>query len=91
LARELEAKIAADSRLELVAPVPFGLVCFRHREGNEATDSLAATINASGDVVLTPSKLGDTSFLRVSIGQTGTTTQHVDRLWGLIDDNAFRS
>jgi aromatic-L-amino-acid decarboxylase len=91
LARELEAKIAADPRLELVAPVPFALVCFRHGEGNEATDALAAAINASGDVALTPSKLGDTSFLRVSIGQTGTTTQHVDRLWGLIDDNALRS
>jgi aromatic-L-amino-acid decarboxylase len=90
LARDLAAKIEADARFEIVAPVPFGLVCFRHVDGNDATDALGTAINASGDVFLTPSQLGDTSYLRVSIGQTGTRAEHVDRLWSLIDENATR-
>ncbi len=90
LARELAAKIEADARFEIVAPVPFGLVCFRHVDGNDATDALGTAINASGDVFLTPSQLGDASYLRVSIGQTGTRAEHVDRLWSLIDENATR-
>ena len=88
LARELAAKIEADARFEIVAPVPFGLVCFRHVGGNDATDALVTAINASGDVFLTPSQLGDASYLRVSIGQTGTRAEHVERLWSLIDENA---
>jgi len=63
-------------------------VCFRHVDGNDATDALGTAINASGDVFLTPSQLGDASYLRVSIGQTGTRAEHVDRLWSLIDENA---
>jgi len=88
LADELAARIEADPRFELVAPHPFGLVCFRHVAGNAVTDDLAAAINASGRVHLTPSTLGDTSYIRVSIGQTHTQARHVDRLWELIDQEA---
>ena len=88
LARELEARLEADERFELVAPVPFALVTFRHAEGNKATDDLVHAINASGHSYVTPSKLGDTSFIRVSVGQTNTGREHVDRLWRLIDGAA---
>lgn len=84
-AQDLSAKIDHDPRLERVAPTPFALVNFRHVEGNDATDQLAAAINDSGQAYLTPSKLGDTSFIRVSIGQTQTEEHHVARLWQLID------
>ena len=88
LAQELAARLDADPRFELVAPVPFALVCFRHVDGNEPTDNLAAKLNAGGEVYLTASKLGDDSFIRVSIGQTTTEQRHVDRLWELIDEAA---
>ena len=88
LAQELAARLHADPRFELVAPVPFALVCFRHVGGNEPTDNLAAKLNAGGEVYLTASKLGDDSFIRVSIGQTTTEQRHVDRLWELIDEAA---
>jgi aromatic-L-amino-acid decarboxylase len=88
LAQELAAKIDADPRFELVAPVPFALVCFRHVGGNEPTDALVVALNASGEVYLTASKLGDDSFIRVSIGQTTTEQRHVDHLWDLIDKAA---
>ena len=59
-----------------------------HRDGNEATDRLAAAINASGHSYVTPSTVAGTRFIRVSIGQTHTEERHVDRLWKLIDETA---
>jgi aromatic-L-amino-acid decarboxylase len=88
LAQELSRRIDADPRLQRVASTPFALVSFRHLGGNDATDRLAASINASGEAYLTPSKLGDQSFIRVSIGQTQTEKRHVDRLWQRIDQLA---
>jgi aromatic-L-amino-acid decarboxylase len=84
LARLLESRIEADARLEMVAPTPFALVSFRHKSGNEATTALAEAINASGHSFVTASQIDETSFIRVSIGQTLTAERHVDRLWDLI-------
>ena len=87
LARELEKKIVDDDRFELVAPTPLALVSFRHVAGNEATESLATAINDSGHSHVTPSKLGDVSFIRVSVGQTHTEQRHLDRLWSVVDES----
>jgi aromatic-L-amino-acid decarboxylase len=84
MARELEAKIIQHPRLEMVAPTPFSLVSFRHREGDGATARIAAAINQSGHSYVTASKLGGMSFIRVSIGQTNTTDHHLTRLWDII-------
>ncbi|HKX76486.1 MAG TPA: pyridoxal-dependent decarboxylase [Acidimicrobiia bacterium] len=84
LAGDLAARIEEHPQLELVAPVPFSLVCFRHREGNEATGRLAEAINQSGHSYVTPSMIDDLAFIRVSIGQTHTEAEHVDRLWKVI-------
>ena len=86
LAQELAARVGADSRFELVAPVLFGLVCFRVVDGDVATRALADAVNATGRVALTPSVLENgTAFLRVSVGQTWTEQRHVDGLWELLD------
>ena len=88
LARELAAKLEDDARFELVAPVPFSLVCFRHVSGDSATDALAEAVNVSGHSYWTASRLGETSIIRVSIGQLTTAQEHVDRLWDLVDEVA---
>ena len=88
LAAELADRIEQHPRLDLVAPTPFGLVSFRHVDGDEATDALAEKINKSGWAYVTPSKLDGKSFIRVSIGQTNTTAEHVDRLWTLVETAA---
>ncbi|MDE0171306.1 MAG: pyridoxal-dependent decarboxylase [bacterium] len=88
-ARDFAARIEEDDRLELVAPVPFSLVCFRHRAGNDATESLANEVNRSGHSFLTRSRVDGMSFLRVSIGQVNTRKEHVERLWRLIDGKAL--
>jgi len=85
LADELALRIEGDDRFAVIAPHPFGLVCFTVAEGNEATARLAATLNESGEVAVTPSSIDDTTFIRVAIGQTYTRQEHVDFLWDLID------
>lgn len=89
-ARSFADRVGEDPRFELVAPVPFALVCFRRRAGNRATESLGEAVNRSGHSFLTPSRIGETSFLRVSIGQMNTREEHVERLWRLIDRSAVR-
>lgn len=88
LAGDLAARIEEHPQLDLVAPVPFSLVCFRHREGSEATGRLAEAINQSGHSYVTPSMIDDLAFIRVSIGQTHTEAEHVDRLWKVIAEAA---
>jgi aromatic-L-amino-acid decarboxylase len=86
LASELAERVEAHPFLELIAPAPFGLVSFRHVDGDDATDELAEAINDSGWAYVTPSTIDDHRFIRVSIGQTHTTAEHVDRLWALIQE-----
>lgn len=85
LAADLAGWVAADARLELVAPTPFSLVSFRHTAGPDHTRRLADAINADGRVHLTASELRGEPFIRVSIGQTNTRQAHVDVLKELID------
>jgi aromatic-L-amino-acid decarboxylase len=88
LADDLASRIETDDRLDLFAPHPFGLVCFTHRGGNEATNQLADALNASGSVAVTPSLMGERSFIRISVGQRATQQEHVEALWALIDELA---
>lgn len=88
LADDLAGRIERDNRFELFAPHPFGLVCFTHVDGNDATGALADALNATGSVAVTPSEIDGVAFIRISIGQTNTAAEHVDALWDLIDANA---
>ena len=90
LAQELGRRVDAHPRLERVAPVSFALVCLRHTGGDAETDALAAAINAQPDLLVTPSEIGGTRFVRVAIGQTRTTAADVDRLWAAIIGAADR-
>ena len=84
LARDLEGRIVSHPSLELVAPTPFALVSFAHTGGDDRTNELAGAINRTGHSYVTPSRIGDRAFIRVSIGQTHTEAEHVERLWATI-------
>src|SRR5215204_3814696 len=86
LARRFGERVDAHPALARTAPVSFGLVCFRHVDGDGATSALAAAINASPSVAVTPSTIDGTRFIRVSIGATATTEDDVERLWSIILD-----
>lgn len=90
LAHDLTGLVESDARLEMVAPTVFSLVSFRHVAGPDETRRLAKDINSDGRVLITASELRGDPFIRVSIGQTNTRQEHVERLWEIIDRHASR-
>ncbi len=87
-AQNLAAWLADDPRFEVIAPTPFGLVSFRHVDGDAATTNLAEAVNSDGSFYVTPSEIDGSPFIRVSIGSTWTRQHHVDRLRDLISQLA---
>jgi aromatic-L-amino-acid decarboxylase len=90
LARAFAGWVDASDRFERVAPVPFSVVCFRLR--GEATDEdhqrVLDTINASGEIFLSHTKLEGRFVLRLAIGNLHTTERHVARAWELLNSAA---
>ncbi len=97
LAAELAAWVDAVPGFERVAPVPFGLVCFRYRPkgvGEEETDRLnerlLAAVNAEHRVFMTHTRLGGRYVIRLVIGQHGTERRHVAEAWAMIREAAAK-
>jgi aromatic-L-amino-acid decarboxylase len=95
LAQELAGWVEADPDFELMAPVPFGLVCFRYRpdgmtdpELDDLNRRLLALVNATRRVHLTHTNLGERYVIRMAIGQRGTERQQVEEAWSLIREAA---
>jgi len=99
LARLFASWIEESPDWELMAPLPLALVCFRAcpvREGetesdtNQRLDSLNEAImhgvNATGDALLSHTKLNDKLTLRLSIGNIRTTEEHVKQVWRLLNE-----
>jgi aromatic-L-amino-acid decarboxylase len=84
LASWFGGRVDEHPSLVRVAPVAFGLVCFRHVDGNEATDALAEAINRDGSVFVIASTIEDERFIRVAVGATPTTAEDVERLWSIV-------
>jgi aromatic-L-amino-acid decarboxylase len=98
LAHRLEANIRAEQGWELLAPVPFSTVCFRHNpggSGDEAdlrrrNEAILERVNATGRVFISHTQLGGRYALRVAIGNMATSAEHVDRAWDLLRSAAAR-
>ena len=81
LARELAHEIEKTPKFELMAPVPFGLVCFRYRPPeldpgdpavNDLNRELLSRVNATRRIHLTHTELGRRYVIRMAIGQRHT-------------------
>ncbi|HEX4965640.1 MAG TPA: pyridoxal-dependent decarboxylase [Thermoanaerobaculia bacterium] len=94
MARELAARVEADPRFELAAPVPFSTVCFRARvEGmpedqDRFNERLLTRINAAGPFFLSHTGLQGRYTLRVAIGNLRTEPAHLAALWELVGKSA---
>jgi aromatic-L-amino-acid decarboxylase len=93
LGHELASWVDNEPHWERLAPAPLGLVCLRHvppeLAGDEAAlaahnAALMARVNATGEVFLTHTQLGDRYVIRVAIGAWRTERRHVERVWGLL-------
>lgn len=85
LAQQFAAWVRASSLLELAAPVPLNLVCFRHRKGDDASRALFEQLNQSGRMFLSHTVLDGRFTLRLCVGQTHTTERHVQHAWERIE------
>lgn len=88
LTAELAERLAADPRFVPAAPCQLNLVCFRHRDGDDATRAVLDGLNATGEVYLSHTVLDGHVVARVHVGNSRTERRHVERLWGLIDQLA---
>eukprot|EP00752_Nemacystus_decipiens_P001994 g1917.t1 len=88
LANDLAALIREDDRFEIVAPVRFGLVCFRLKATDAANEELRSRIVTSGLAFFSSTKLGGRTCLRVSVGGPATEARHVRELWDALRTTA---
>jgi len=88
LAQQFASWVRSDQDFELAAPVPLNLVCFRHKAGDAANQSIMDRLNRSGDLFLTHTKLNGQLTLRLCVGQTNTQARHVERAWKRIREEA---
>lgn len=96
LAQQFKQWIDAAADFQRLAPVPLNTICFRFRPHSladrEQLDALNAglleTLNASGKIYLTHTRLNDCYALRMVIGQTSVQDSHVNQAWRLIQETA---
>ena len=77
-----------DEDFELAAPVPLNLICFRHKAGDAANQTIMDRLNRSGDLFLTHTKLNGKLTLRLCVGQTNTEAKHVEHAWKRIREES---
>jgi aromatic-L-amino-acid decarboxylase len=95
-AQELAAEIQASEEFELLAPVPFSTICFRYKPKgvsdldtlNHLNQQLMESLNASGKLYLTHTKLNGVYTLRFVIGQTSQEKRHIEKAWERIKETA---
>jgi aromatic-L-amino-acid decarboxylase len=95
LARTFATWVEKSADWELMAPVPFSLVCFRYAKAglsNEELDrrneEIMHVVNAAGDVFLSHTKLDGRFTLRLAIGNIRTEERHVALAWQRLNEAA---
>lgn len=91
-AGELAARVKKEPGFVLVEPQHLGLVCFRYApdnvKGEKALNALNQqlmnALNDTGRIYLTHTKVGGLVTLRMVIGQTSVTRDHVMHAWDLV-------
>jgi len=89
LARLFASWVEESENFELMAPVPFALVCFRAAPKNvddldAFNERLMNNINASGEAYLSHTKLNGKFTLRLSVGSIRVEEKHLVKVWELL-------
>jgi len=99
LAQLFTTWVEASTDWEVLAATPLSLVCFRACPRGEAPDeatrharldvlneAIMHGVNATGQALLSHTKLHDKITLRLSIGNIRTTERHVRDVWELLNE-----
>lgn len=90
LAKLFASWVEASEDFEMLAPVPFALVCFRacpkRADDLDALNQrLMDEINASGEAYLSHTKLNGKLTLRLSVGSIRVEERHLKKVWDLLN------
>jgi len=88
MAQRFSELVRTSQDFIVVAPVDFSLVCFRHQAGDAFNEKLLNTLNQTGKLYLSHTKLDDRYTLRLSIGAAQTQMQHIETAWQVILETA---
>jgi len=80
LAKYLEARVLAEPRLELLAPVNLNIVCFRYRAGDAVNREVVADIQVSGIAAPSSTTLDGKFAIRAAIVNHRTEERDIDAL-----------
>ncbi len=91
LAKLFASWVEKSEDWEMLAPVPFALVCFRAcpksvEDLNALNENLMNSINESGEAYISHTKLNGKFTLRVSIGNIRVEERHIEKLWSLLNE-----
>ena len=88
LAQLFASWVEAEPGWEIVAPVPFSVVCFRREGSDEENQAIVERANATGEVFVSPTVLRDRIVLRLAVGNLRTTAADVERAWAVLREAA---
>jgi len=80
LAKYLEARVLAEPRLELLAPVNLNIVCFRYRAGDAVNREIVADIQEAGIAAPSGTTLDGKFAIRAAIVNHRTAEADIDAL-----------
>lgn len=91
LAQLFASWVEESDDFELMAPVPFALVCFRacpvgFADLDGLNEQIMNAINASGQAYLSHTKLNGKYTLRLSVGSIRVEERHLRKVWNLLND-----
>ncbi len=96
-AQWLKEEIEAHPDFEMLAPVSVNLLCFRYNNGKMSEEALNAfnekvvkSINATGKIFITHTKLNGKYTLRLVGGHPELTKGHLERAWELIKEEVIQ-
>ena len=99
LAELFASWVEASPDFEMMAPVPFALVCFRacrsphvskgvtsDAELDALNENIMNAINASGEAYLSHTRLNGKYTLRLSVGSIRVEERHLKKVWDLLNE-----
>ena len=101
LARLFASWVEESDQWEMMAPVPFALVCFRatgaaslpacpsDADLNVLNERIMNEINASGEAYLSHTKLNGKYTIRLSVGSIRVEERHLQKVWGLLNERLY--